>query len=845
MVAADHASRGAADPASWRTPVQVLADLAEPAVVVLASDPLQRVERLFDDDPGLRHVVLEAGDAFHLVDRLHLDHLRRERPWPGLRLHRRTLLSQVELPTSVVLPSTTPVDQAAATVLGRDATASLEAVVCVDDHGRPGVVPVRRLFESLSRTFARQSVLDPLTGLPNRLHLMNLLDRRAPSTPAALLYVDLDRFKDVNDSYGHGAGDAVLVEFAARMRRCCRSEDVVLRLGGDEFAVLVPTDVGDGALLALAGRVVAAAAAPFTVPLRGPDGAQTGEATVHVGASVGVTHRAAGRGEDALAAMLAEADAAMYLAKDQGRGTVRTFEEARRVAEAATDDRPSRHTIERRLREALDGSTSSRLHLVYQPIVDLTTGAVVELEALARWDDGVLGTVPPDRFVPVAEAGGLILELGRWALRAACVQAATWAAVGRVAPSVSVNVSPLQLVDPGFETDVIDALTAAGLPADRLVLEITEAAGVDDLPRTAAVLHSLRGRGIRVALDDFGAGRSSLTLLRELPLDTVKVDRSLVSASSGTVADALVLRLLVEVCHGLGLRVCMEGVEEEVEAVRLTGLGADTGQGWCFGRPAAGVGADATTGTLRALRPRPPHPEERGSDEFVVAVDREGRVVYVSTRAFDVLGFLPSDVVGRPFGDLVDEADRPVVTVAGRCVMGPAHAGGTVRMPHVDGARRWVSVRPAGGPERAPGMDAALLLRCRDVTTVVEAQHRLREAEETFRLVFDGAPTGMALSGLDGTIQRVNAAFATMLGREAHTLVGLRVEEITWPEDRAVDEVHLGQHREGKSPEAPVRKRYVGHDGRPVHVEVQVSLVASADGEPAAVVAHVHPAPSA
>jgi len=842
MVVPDDARADAEEPTPWRDPVQVLADLAEPGVVVGSDDPVLRVERLFDDDPGLRHVVLDGDDGFHLFDRLHLDHLRRERSRRG-RTVSRTLLSQIALPDSVVLPDSTPVDQAAATVLGRDATASLEAVVCVDRDGRPGVVPVRRLFESLSRTFAQQSVHDPLTGLPNRLHLMHLLDRRAPATPAALLYVDLDRFKDVNDGYGHAAGDAVLVEFAARMRHLCRAEDVVLRLGGDEFAVLVPGECGDDALLSLAGRVVAAAAAPFTVPVRGAEGKATGIATVHVGASVGVSRRPADAPEDALGAMLAQADAAMYLAKGQGRGTVRTFDDARRVAEAATDDRTSRHSLERRLREALDGSVTSRLHLVYQPIVSLPSGEVVELEALARWDDGQLGSVTPDRFVPVAEAGGLILELGRWALRTACQQAATWTGAGRTAPSVSVNVSPLQLVDPGFEADVVDALRQAGLPAARLVLEITEAAGVDDLPRAAAVLTALRARGVRVALDDFGAGRSSLTVLRELPLDVVKVDRSVVAASSGGTADALVLRLLVDICHGLGMRVCMEGVEEEQQAIRLTGMGADTAQGWWFGRPAAGGPVDtvAATTPVRGVRPSPPGPDERGSDEFVVATAADGCVVYASTTVFDVLGLLPSDVVGRPFDDLVHPSDR---SDRSDDVGGAAHPaeGRTVRLRHGDGTRRWVLVRPADRPDLDPGPGAAVLLRCRDVTPVVEAEQRLSEAEETFRLVFDAAPSGMALSGLDGVIHRANAAFGAMLGRSPESLVGVTVEEITCPDDRGADEVHLDQQRRGRSLDGPVRKRYLGHDGRPVPAEVRVSLVHSADGRPTGIVAHVDPA---
>lgn len=858
MGAPGDARRSVEDPGHRRPPVPLLGDLAETAVVVGADEPVQRVERLFDDDPALRHVVLRSAGGFHLVDRLHLDHLRRGRPLYARRLA-QLLLADMDLPEGVVLPDSTPVDQAAVTVLGRDATDSLEVVLCVDPQGTPGVVPVRRLFESLSRTFAQASVHDPLTGLPNRLHLMHLLDRRAPATPSALLYVDLDRFKDVNDGYGHAAGDAVLVEFAARMRACCRAEDVVLRLGGDEFAVLVPAEAGEEALLALAGRVVSAAAAPFQVPLRGPAGEVTGTATVHVGASVGVASRPADDGEDALGTMLAQADAAMYLAKEQGRGTVRTFEDARRVAEAAPDDRPSRHTMERRLREALAGGPGSRLHLVYQPIVRLPSREVVALEALARWDDDELGAVPPDRFVPVAEAGGLILDLGRWALREACLQAAAWGDGQASPPSVSVNVSPLQLVDPGFEHDVLAALELAGLPADRLVLEITEAAGVDDLPRAAAVLAGLRACGVAVSLDDFGAGRSSLTLLRRLPVDTVKVDRALVAASAETTADALLLRLLVDACHGLRLRVCTEGVETEEQALRVTRLGVDAAQGWRFGHPLPPhLGAAALpAGPAQAVRPAPVRAERGATSEFVVATDDSGLVTFASVTVFEVLGLLPSDLLGHPFDDVVHPADRTVRDgvdgegnggTGGGGTGGGAEGGGggarerTVRVRHGDGSLRWVLLRPAEGSARLdPGPGASVLLRCRDVTPVVEAEQRLREAEETFRLVFDAAPSAMALSGLDGVVHRVNAAFAALLDRTPESLVGVSVEDITWPEDREVDRLHLGQHRQGGTPTAPVRKRYTGRDGRPVPVEVLVSLVRSSDGRPTGVVAHVRP----
>ena len=484
--------------------------------------------------------------------------------------------------------------------------------------------------------------------------------------------------------------------------------------------------------------------------------------------------------------------------------------------------------VQRRLQAAV---LDDRVGLHYQPVVDLSNGATVGVEALARWHDCELGTVPPDQFIPVAESSGLIVDLGRLVLERACREAMAWADHPDADLVVAVNVSPVQLREPTFVDDVRRALWDSGLPPGRLCLEVTETAIVTDVGEAAHTLRRVRELGVTLALDDFGTGHSSLTLLRNLPLQSVKIDRSLIRKVATEAQDAVLVQLVVDAAHTLGLRVCAEGVEELAQAQQLISLGCDTGQGWLFGRPAPAaeepvrpIDGDGPT-WLRATATAPV--ALTGSDDLVVVADRYRRVTYVSASCRRVLGRMPSEVIGRPLADL----------------LGHGHDEGpvTLRVPHKDGGDRWLRgvVQPL---HDASGDVREILSVLSDVTAGVLGDKALADSEELFRSAFSGAPIGIALSDFDGRLLRVNPALADLLGRTASELLELSIADITHEDDLDVDAANLEEVRSGKAVQHRVLKRYLHADGRPVPVEVYAASVQSADGEPYCVVAHVLPA---
>ncbi|WP_432491725.1 putative bifunctional diguanylate cyclase/phosphodiesterase [Kineococcus gypseus] len=429
--------------------------------------------------------------------------------------------------------------------------------------------------DRLQADLAHQAGHDALTGLPNRARTQALLEAALLAAGRAghrtgLLFVDLDRFKHVNDSLGHAAGDALLRAVAGRMRAAVRTGDVVCRLGGDEFVVLVPlvpvppagdVDAALEGLRELGQRLVDAVGAPL--PLRGRE--------VRVGASVGVALSEPDAGPEQL---LHDADAAAYRAKAAGRGVVEVFDELVR-AELAT-----RSATEESLRAAL---AAGELVLHYQPVLDLASGCTRSAEALVRWHRPGHGLVMPDAFVPVAERSDLVCELGRWALHEATAQLVRWDAEGgeRAGLSVAVNVSGRHLSSPRLLEDVVEALGAARLDPARLTVEITETVLVDE-PLALEHLHALRDVGVRVAIDDFGTGYTSIGQLSRLPVDVLKVDRGLVASLDA--GHAALVRLVVSAAHSFGLGVVAEGVEEPGQLAQLTATGCDAAQGYLFGR---------------------------------------------------------------------------------------------------------------------------------------------------------------------------------------------------------------------------------------------------------------------
>ena len=411
-----------------------------------------------------------------------------------------------------------------------------------------------------------QSRHDALTGLPNRLHFHERLAGILASDDAraAVLLLDLDRFKDVNDTLGHDNGDALLREVGGRIRSVLRANDVVARLGGDEFAILLPDVDGPEAATSVARSVVAVLERPFTL----------GDVTVGVGASVGVA-LAPFHGQDGTV-LLQRADVAMYTAKADQSGV--------ELYDLERDD----HTTQRlalvgELREAIaDGG----LQVWFQPQIDLGTNRVLGAEALVRWIHPTHGFVPPDEFIPVAEQAGLIGGLTRVVLTKALEECARWRKLPGAADfRMSVNLSARSLLQASLPDEVAAVLAAEGLPASALCLELTETSVMLDPKRTIATLHRLRGLGVTIALDDFGTGHSSMAYLKELPVGEIKIDRSFVMNMAVDRFDEAIVCSIIDLARHLLVPVVAEGIEDLAIADRLRAAGCAFGQGYGFGRP--------------------------------------------------------------------------------------------------------------------------------------------------------------------------------------------------------------------------------------------------------------------
>jgi diguanylate cyclase (GGDEF)-like protein len=435
-----------------------------------------------------------------------------------------------------------------------------------------------------------QMLREPLTGLPGRAVLLHGVSRalerlRRRRATVAVLFVDLDGFKLLNDSLGHGVGDELLISASRRLELAVRQNDIVARIGGDEFAILCEDIESEGEALEVAERIRQAVGSSFRI----------GGNELVTGASVGIalTSSPDMRPEE----LIANADAAMYRAK-RGDGSV-VFSEAIRAANA------ERVALESALRGALD---RSELALEYQPIISLSAGGFVGAEALLRWREPQRGLVPPNDFIPLAEQTGLIIPIGRWVLEQACREAVTWSAAGGnggPAPYVSVNLSARQFAQPDLAEMVASILHEAALDPARLVLEITESVIIDEADQPLETLLALKRLGVHVFLDDFGTGYSSLSYLRRFPIDALKVDRAFVATLGQAGDDGAILRAVQRMADALGLDVIAEGVETADQAQRLHLLGYDLAQGYHFARPQPPEAARALFGISRELAVRP------------------------------------------------------------------------------------------------------------------------------------------------------------------------------------------------------------------------------------------------
>jgi diguanylate cyclase (GGDEF)-like protein/PAS domain S-box-containing protein len=430
------------------------------------------------------------------------------------------------------------------------------------------VVNLRDVTERVEAAahLAHQAMHDTLTNLPNRSLLLDRLGRalaRAERShePCALLFIDLDRFKEINDSLGHAAGDCVLIEVAGRLSSVIRPSDSVARLGGDEFVILAENSLALSAQR-IAERVRGVLTEPIVVAGR----------TVTVGCSIGI----AVSDHHAPEALLQEADLALYRAKGAGRNRWELYDQAMR-----TQAQRRLHT-EQLLRNAVAGEG---LVVHYQPIVDLGSGRITGTEALARIREADGSLVPPDEFIPIAEDSRLIVPLGAAVLREACRQQVRWRDGDTGMTHVAVNVSARQLSSPGFATQVAGILDEVGLDPGMLCIELTESGLIDAGTSAQKEILALKALGVILALDDFGTGWSSLAYLRRFPFDVVKIDRSFVAGLGVEVGDTEVVRAVIGLGQALGMRTLAEGIETEAQSLLLTELGCDQAQGYLYGRP--------------------------------------------------------------------------------------------------------------------------------------------------------------------------------------------------------------------------------------------------------------------
>ena len=448
------------------------------------------------------------------------------------------------------------------------------------------------LVHEQTRELSHQALHDALTGLPNRALVMDraeqLLSRatRRPGSISGALFIDIDGFKHVNDSLGHAAGDELLKAVGQRLQRAVREHDTVGRLGGDEFVVLIDAGADEDFPDRLADRL--------TEVLREPVELQDGRKISSVTASIGVAVGQYGSPDE----LLRDADLALYAAKAAGKDRYALFDAG------MSGEAQGRLALEADLGEALPGA---QFFLLYQPIFDLPSQHIVGAEALIRWKHPVRGVVPPDKFIPLAEESGMIVEIGRWVLREACRQAAAWRRAGH-GLGIAVNVSAHQLARKGFVDDVRHALEESGIAPSQLTLELTETTLMRDPAGACAALEEVKQLGVRVAIDDFGTGYASLSQLQRMPVDILKIDRSFVAALSDGGQGRELLQAILGVGEALSLSVVAEGIEEHSQMATLEEMGCAMAQGFLMGKPGSadviaallGTGTESSAGAARA-----------------------------------------------------------------------------------------------------------------------------------------------------------------------------------------------------------------------------------------------------
>jgi diguanylate cyclase (GGDEF)-like protein len=458
---------------------------------------------------------------------------------------------------------------------------------CLLDEQRAHAAAAAEERGALTAALAERISRDVLTGLANREVFLGQLQAEIyAERVVAVLFVDLDDFKNVNDTLGHAVGDELIVSVAQRLLNSSRQHDMVARFGGDEFAVLL-TDVDRSAALRVSQRLLAELKSPFSLCGRTVAARASGGLAVSEGRpSQAVEQRAL--------ELLRQADLAMYASKAERTHSVTLYHDAMQT------EMVERLSLESDMHHAVAGQDFS---LVFQPIVDMRSGTVTAMESLMRWHHPTRGMVPPSSFVPVAEQTGMIVPLTVWVVREACAQLRAWDDCPETAGlSMAVNISGRLMIEPGIGSAIARELHRALIEPHRLILEITESLLMEDRSYAIQTLCQLRALGTRLSVDDFGTGYSSLSRLNKLPIDEVKIDQSFVSQLEDGDAGRTIVQASIAMAHGLGLRVVAEGVETERQLTILRSMGCDDGQGYFFSRPAA---AEQATRLLREWVPIP------------------------------------------------------------------------------------------------------------------------------------------------------------------------------------------------------------------------------------------------
>lgn len=680
--------------------------------------------------------------------------------------------------------------------------------------------------KALERELERRATSDDLTGLSNRNLFTERLKRALARTSRhgsslAVLFLDLDNFKYVNDSLGHEVGDKLLCKVADRVQNSLRDTDTAARIGGDEFAALLENVEDESGAVRVAQRISDRLETPFHI-----NGREL-RMTFSIGIALGVS------GKEDPGDLLRNADTAMYRAKENGKNRYEVFESD------MSEDTRVRRDLEKDLRYAID---NDQLTVHYQPKVWVDDGSIYGMEALVRWESPERGMVSPGDFIPVAEEAGLVVPLGKQVLEQACRQVKEWQEQypDKESLTVSVNVSPQQLSEAGLIEDVSRALRETGLEPETLILEITESVAMEDTESSRNTLQRLKDLGVRLAIDDFGKGYSSLSYLSTLPVDSLKIDRLFIDGLEDDPANVAITNAIITLSRMLGLKVIAEGVETVEQLANLQELGCDLAQGFYFSKPllseemAALLAEGSSLGQVdvrRATRAFGYFAQSRSADEknqllnraiaagtdSVVITDHtrpDRPIIYLNERFEQVTGYPAEETLGYNCRFLQgDDSNQPALEGLRAAIEEGREHSCVLRNYRKDGEMFWNELRIAPVHDKDGNLTNYIGIQ-NDVTERVEEQRELRKSEEQLRaILLDYSSDVITILEADGTIRYQSPSSEQVLGYRPEELYGASAFDMIHPEDhpRAYEELERILKNPGTS--SPIDLKYRHADG--------------------------------